>query len=184
MAMLLRMIGHEVRTAYDGTTGLDSARAQSPEVVLCDVSMPGMDGLEVARRLRGELGLRDALLVAVTGYSQEEDKQRSEQAGFNAHMVKPISLDVLAGATVSNGVTRSSGPLRRTDGFARSPELSSTPLSWPSGRGSITPAASVGDGVAVGAPCCAMCTSRQAKEQRHCPHLGQKMASRNLRPHC
>ena len=95
MAMLLRMIGHEVRTAYDGPTGLDSARAQSPEVVLCDVSMPGMDGLEVARRLRGELGLRDALLVAVTGYSQEEDKQRSEQAGFNAHMVKPISLDVL-----------------------------------------------------------------------------------------
>ena len=67
MAMLLRMIGHEVRTAYDGPTGLDLARLQPPEVVLCDVSMPGMSGLEVARRLRRELGLRDALLVAVTG---------------------------------------------------------------------------------------------------------------------
>ncbi len=54
-----------------------------------------MSGLEVARRLRRDLGLRDVLLVAVTGYGQEEDKRRSEEAGFNAHLVKPISLDVL-----------------------------------------------------------------------------------------
>ena len=68
---------------------------QPPEVVLCDVSMPGMSGLEVARRLRQDLGLRDALLVAVTGYGQEEDMRRSQEAGFNAHMVKPIGLDAL-----------------------------------------------------------------------------------------
>ena len=93
--MLLRVIGHEVRTAYDGPTALELARSQPPEVVLCDISMPGMSGLEVARRLRQDLGLRDALLVAVTGYGQEEDKRRSQEAGFNAHLVKPVGLDVL-----------------------------------------------------------------------------------------
>ena len=95
MAMLLRVFGHDVRTAYDGPTALDMAREQSPDVVLCDVSMPGMSGLEVARRLRQDLGLRDLLMVALTGYGEEEDKRRSEEAGFNAHMVKPINLDVL-----------------------------------------------------------------------------------------
>ena len=95
MATLLRMIGHEVRTAYDGPTALEMARLQPPDVVLCDVSMPGMGGLEVARRLRQELRLRDALLVATTGYGEQDDKRRSEAAGFNAHMVKPLDLHVL-----------------------------------------------------------------------------------------
>ncbi len=92
MAILLRVHGHEVWTAYDGPTALDLARLQPPEVVLCDVSMPGMGGLEVARRLRQDLGLCDALLVAWTGHGEQEDMQRSREAGFNAHMVKPIRL--------------------------------------------------------------------------------------------
>jgi signal transduction histidine kinase/ActR/RegA family two-component response regulator len=95
MAMLLRVFGHEVWTAYDGPTALDLARLQPPEVVLCDIGLPGMSGLEVARRLRLDLGLRDVLLVALTGYGQEEDMRRSQEAGFNAHMVKPIGLDAL-----------------------------------------------------------------------------------------
>ena len=95
MAILLRLIGHEVRTACDGSTALEMARLQPPDVVLCDVSMPGMSGLEVARRLRRDLGLHDTLLVATTGYSQQDDKMRSEEAGFNAHMVKPIDLHAL-----------------------------------------------------------------------------------------
>ncbi len=95
MAMLLRVVGHEARTAYDGPMALDLARLQPPEVVLCDISMPGMSGLEVARRLRDDLGLRDTLIVAVTGYGQEEDKLRSRQADFDAHLVKPTSLEVL-----------------------------------------------------------------------------------------
>jgi CheY-like chemotaxis protein len=78
-----------------GSTGLDMARLQSHEVVLCDVGMPGMSGLEVARRLRQDLGLRDALLVATTGYGHEDDKQRSEEAGFNAHLVKPMDVHAL-----------------------------------------------------------------------------------------
>lgn len=95
MAVLLRVFGHEVWTAYDGPTALDLARLQPPEVVLCDVTMPGMGGLEVARRLRQDLGLCDALLVALTGHGQQEDMQRSREAGFNAHMVKPIRLEAL-----------------------------------------------------------------------------------------
>ncbi len=95
MAMLLRVFGHEVWTAYDGPTALDLARLQPPEVVLCDIGLPGMSGLEVGRLLRQDLGLRDVLLVALTGYGQEEDMRRSKEAGFNAHMVKPIGLDDL-----------------------------------------------------------------------------------------
>ncbi len=95
MAVLLRVFGHEVWTAYDGPTALDLARLQPPEVVLCDIGLPGMSGLEVGRRLRQDLGLRDVLLVALTGYGQEEDMRRSQDAGFNAHMVKPIGLDDL-----------------------------------------------------------------------------------------
>jgi CheY-like chemotaxis protein len=95
IATLLRMVGHEVRTAYDGPTALGMARLQPPDVVLCDVSMPGMSGLEVARRLRQDLGLRELLLLATTGYGQQDDKRRSEEAGFNAHMVKPLDLNAL-----------------------------------------------------------------------------------------
>ncbi len=95
MAVLLRVFGHEVWTAYDGPTALDLARLQLPEVVFCDVSMPGMSGLEVARRLRQDLGHRDALLVALSGYGEGEDRRRSQEAGFNAHMIKPIALDAL-----------------------------------------------------------------------------------------
>jgi signal transduction histidine kinase/ActR/RegA family two-component response regulator len=93
MAMLLRLAGHEVRTAYDGETALALARLQPPEVVICDISMPGISGFELARQLRQDLGLLDAVLVAVSGYAQEEDRHRSQEAGFNAHFAKPVCLD-------------------------------------------------------------------------------------------
>jgi PAS domain S-box-containing protein len=95
LAVLLRHTGHEVRTADDGPAALDAARSQPPDVVLLDIGLPGMSGLEVARSLRQDLGLTGVLLVALTGYGQEEDKQRSQEAGFNAHMVKPVDLDAL-----------------------------------------------------------------------------------------
>jgi PAS domain S-box-containing protein len=97
LAQVLRLNGHEVRTAYDGPTALDVARAQAPEVVLLDIGLPGMNGVEVARRMRQSLGLTDALLVALTGYGQDEDRRRSQEAGFNAHLVKPVDLDALHG---------------------------------------------------------------------------------------
>ena len=95
LALVLRLNGHEVCTAYDGQAALDSARGQPPDVVLCDIGLPGMSGLEVARLLRQDPGLKDALLVALTGYGQDEDRLRSQEAGFNAHLVKPVDLDAL-----------------------------------------------------------------------------------------
>jgi PAS domain S-box-containing protein len=95
LAMLLRLKGHEVRTVYDGPAALDAVRARRPDVVLCDIGMPGMDGLEVARRLRQDPSLKPALLVALTGYGGQEDQRLSKEAGFNAHLVKPTDMRAL-----------------------------------------------------------------------------------------
>ena len=75
LAMLLRMAGHEVRTAYDGLVGLEAAKEFQPEVILLDIGLPRVSGYEVARELRKQVGLKKALLVAVTGYGQEEDRR-------------------------------------------------------------------------------------------------------------
>jgi signal transduction histidine kinase len=95
LALLLRVDGHEVRVAYDGPAALQEAAAFRPEVVLLDIGLPRMDGYEVARRLRGQAELKEALLVAVTGYGQDEDRRRAEEAGFDAHLVKPTDPAVL-----------------------------------------------------------------------------------------
>ena len=110
MAMLLRFDGHEVRTAYDGQTGLALARVQPPEVVICDISMPDMSGLEVARHLREDLGLHDALLVAMSGFGQEKDRHLSQEAGFNAHLVKPVQLNNLRAILASPDFRRPDSP--------------------------------------------------------------------------
>ncbi len=89
LAMLLRVGRHDVRTAQDGATALQVAEAFRPEVVLLDLGLPRMDGFEVARRLREQEGVEKALLVALTGHGQEEDRRRSLEAGFDAHLVKP-----------------------------------------------------------------------------------------------
>jgi signal transduction histidine kinase len=95
LACLLELEGHEVRTAHDGTAALETARAFPPDVVLLDIGLPGLDGYQVARRLRELLGLEQALLVAVTGYGQEEDRRRAEEAGFDHHLAKPVDLEAL-----------------------------------------------------------------------------------------
>jgi signal transduction histidine kinase/ActR/RegA family two-component response regulator len=95
LAMLLQLLGNEVRTAGNGTEALETARHFLPEVVLLDIGLPGMDGLEVARRLRQEPSLSNTLLVALTGYGHEDDRRRSQESGFNAHLVKPVDLDEL-----------------------------------------------------------------------------------------
>jgi signal transduction histidine kinase/CheY-like chemotaxis protein len=89
LATLLRVDRHEVRTAHDGPTALEEAATFRPEVVLLDIGLPKMDGYEVARRLRGQDGFQKALLVALTGYGQEEDRRRAAAAGFDAYLVKP-----------------------------------------------------------------------------------------------
>ncbi|HEX9671214.1 MAG TPA: chemotaxis protein CheB [Thermoanaerobaculia bacterium] len=90
LAILLRLQGHDVREAYDGLTALAAAAKFHPEVVLLDIGLPGLDGYEVARRLRRRRRMAKALLVALTGYGQEEDRHRALEAGFDHHLIKPV----------------------------------------------------------------------------------------------
>lgn len=95
LAMLLELIGHEVEVAFDGAGGLEKARTLQPEVVLCDIGLPGMDGYAVARALRAAPETRAAFLIALTGYGQDDDRRRALEAGFDAHLVKPVDLEAL-----------------------------------------------------------------------------------------
>ena len=92
---LLRDYGHEVATAHDGTGALDLARLHRPDIVLLDISMPEMDGYEVAKRIRGELGLGDALLIALTGYGEDRHRRLAREAGFDQHVTKPVDASKL-----------------------------------------------------------------------------------------
>jgi CheY-like chemotaxis protein len=89
LAMLLRLQGHEVRVAYNGLEALEVAKAYLPHVEFLDIGMPGMDGYEVARRLRLQPGLEKVVLTALTGWGQHEDRRRTAEAGFDHHLVKP-----------------------------------------------------------------------------------------------
>lgn len=95
LAMLLRLKGHEVQIAHSGPSALELATTFLPEVVFLDLGMPGMGGLEVAARVRKIQGLEDSVLVALTGWGQEEDRRRTAEAGFDHHFVKPAELDLL-----------------------------------------------------------------------------------------
>lgn len=97
LAVLMELAGHEVRTAFEGLSALEEARTFRPDAVLLDIGMPKLDGYEVARRLRQEPGMDGVLLLAMTGYGQEEDRRRSREAGFDHHLVKPVDLNQLRG---------------------------------------------------------------------------------------
>ena len=86
---LLKVTGHEVGMAHDGPSGLEAVRDFRPDAVLLDIGLPGLTGLEVAKRIRQLPELKHIVLVAMTGYGQEADRQRSQEAGFNHHLVKP-----------------------------------------------------------------------------------------------
>ncbi len=95
LALVLRLEGHEVTTAHDGASALELAVADPPEVALVDLGMPKMDGCELARRFRASPALKDVVLIALTGWGQEEDRRRTREAGFDLHLVKPVEVDVL-----------------------------------------------------------------------------------------
>ena len=95
MAMLLRAIGQDAEIRHDGMAALDWLTTSKADVVFLDISMPGMDGYEVARRIRALPQLNNLVLVALTGYGQEEDRRKAFEAGFNHHLVKPVSIDAL-----------------------------------------------------------------------------------------
>lgn len=95
MSMLLQMWGHEVVFAYDGPSALEAAEQWQPEAVFLDIGLPGMDGYEVAERLRELPQAKDAVLIAITGYGQDDDRVRSRRAGIDHHLVKPVAPDAL-----------------------------------------------------------------------------------------
>ncbi|WP_119154084.1 ATP-binding protein [Caldimonas tepidiphila] len=92
LAAMLELLGHETRIAYGGQEALEIARQWLPRCVFCDIGMPGMDGYEVARRLRADAQIRDTVLVALTGWGSAEDRRRAQQAGFDRHLTKPVDL--------------------------------------------------------------------------------------------
>lgn len=95
LAVLLRLLGHDVRTALDGPAALEVAHAFRPDVVLCDIGLPLMDGYELVRRLRSGGAFEHTWFVALTGYGREEDVSRAITSGFHAHQVKPLDLEKL-----------------------------------------------------------------------------------------
>jgi len=95
VAELLRLRGHRVITAYDGASALELAAGHNLDAVLLDIGLPGMDGYEVAMRLREVPGSRKSVVIALTGYGQMEDRRRTEAASFDGHLVKPVDVEAL-----------------------------------------------------------------------------------------
>ena len=95
LSKLLRLSGYDARAVYDGFAALREVESFRPDVVVLDIAMPGLDGFEVARRLRALPALQGVLLIAVTGYGQIQDRVASVLAGIDHHIVKPVNTEVL-----------------------------------------------------------------------------------------
>jgi CheY-like chemotaxis protein len=102
LQLLLKSLGHEVCAVYDGLQAIRMAVEFRPEVVLLDIGMPGLDGYEVARRLRALKRERPLRIVAITGWGQEADRTRSREAGFDLHLVKPVDPNTLTSVLANN----------------------------------------------------------------------------------
>jgi PAS domain S-box-containing protein len=114
LRIMLDISGHEVEVAFDGNDGLARARAFRPDVVLCDLGLPGLDGFEVARAVRSDPRLAGTVLVAVSGYALPEDRRRALEAGFDRHLAKPVAL-----ADIEHALAEA--PARPVTGVAPSP---------------------------------------------------------------
>lgn len=101
LGLLLALLGAEVRIEFSGSDALEAMATFRPAVVLLDIGMPGMDGHEIARRVRSDPALREATIVALTGWGQEEDRRDSRAAGFDYHLVKPVDIDALQSLLLS-----------------------------------------------------------------------------------
>jgi len=92
MAMLLKYDGHTTHTAYDGLEAVEAATTFRPDVVLLDIGLPGLNGYEACRRIREQASDKTVRLIALTGWGQHEDRQKTTEAGFDAHFVKPVDF--------------------------------------------------------------------------------------------
>jgi CheY-like chemotaxis protein len=176
LRMLLSLDRHEVQVAHDGASALRIAEEFRPEVILLDLGLPRMAGYQVAQRLRQRPEMEKVLLVALTGYGQDDVRRRSQEAGFNAHFVKPLDLAALQSVLVHH--ERLVGGA--DDIMSSAPDHAARRLRAPSGAwpGKVGP---------ITAPFRRMPQLRRAlwntthfHEQRHSPQSGQKKASRSL----
>jgi two-component system CheB/CheR fusion protein len=95
LALVLRIAGHQVEVAFTGPDALEVAQRQQPRVVLLDLAMPGMDGYKVAQALRERAETKDAFIIAISGYGPDEHRERSQAAGINLHLLKPVQNEQL-----------------------------------------------------------------------------------------
>jgi CheY-like chemotaxis protein len=109
LAMLLQMMGHEVRSALNGLEAVAVAAAFEPDLIVLDIGMPGLDGYEVCRRIRQQPWAHTVVIAALTGWTRDEDRHRSQEAGFNHYLVKPVDPQALADL-----VGRITGPNRES----------------------------------------------------------------------
>jgi CheY-like chemotaxis protein len=97
LAMMLELLGQQTRQAHEGVGALKAAQEYQPEIIFMDIGLPGLTGHEVAERMRGELGMKETYIVALSGYGTEEDRRKSLVAGFDNHYVKPLDPSTLPG---------------------------------------------------------------------------------------
>jgi CheY-like chemotaxis protein len=95
VALLLKTVACITETAYDGHSAIEHAKSFRPEVIILDIGLPGLDGYEVATRIRKSPVIKHAKLIAISGYGQEQDRMRAKEAGFDHHLVKPVQFDAL-----------------------------------------------------------------------------------------
>ena len=105
LAMMLKMMGHDTTTAYDGLEAIQVAATLRPDVIFLDIGMPKLNGYQVAQRIRAAPWGRSMTLIAVTGWGQSEDKRRAHEAGFDHHFTKPLDLDAF-GAFLGDALAR------------------------------------------------------------------------------
>ena len=106
LSMLLTCAGHVVTPAFDGIAGLGLARTHPFDVLLCDIGLPGMDGLELISRLRSGSGLHIPFAIAISGHAGAEDQERAIGAGFGHYFVKPVDIEGLLALVASDAVSR------------------------------------------------------------------------------
>jgi CheY-like chemotaxis protein len=131
LALLLKYMGHETHIALDGAQAVESAASVRPDVVLLDLGMPRVNGYDACRQIRAESWSQGMLLIAQTGWGQDEDRRRTEEAGFDGHLVKPIDPDALLALVASLSAV---GPRPAGASVGMGPEPSDVGTGRPSAR--------------------------------------------------
>jgi CheY-like chemotaxis protein len=129
LALMLMNLGFACRSAFDGPAALTMAEEFQPNAILLDLGMPGMNGLEVARRLRADKRFQNLLLIALTGWDKEEDRRETRDAGFDHHLAKPVAVDTLLEMLGSIGRGAASAGDGRPDGAPAA--LPGSAAHWP-----------------------------------------------------